>query len=101
MSTAAKQRIEVTVDRTHVATIRSCLRQVPHDDFSVRPVMSGWTTRGYWSSDQAFGQIGSRVEIGFTVDPNEIAPLLANGFGIIANGIVPIRVSQPTAGTLD
>ena len=91
-----KKRVEVTVDAHHVPHIRSCLPDVACSDFTVSPVISGWSTRGYWSSEHAFTAIGSKVAIRFTADEAIVRPLLANGFGILAMDLIPITQTAMT-----
>jgi len=96
MATTSKKRIEITVDVQHVVHIRSCLIAANAcEDFTVAPVMSGWNTKGYWSSERAFGSIGAKVSVRFTANERLVAPLLRNGFGILAMTIIPI--SETTA----
>ncbi|NJM55526.1 MAG: hypothetical protein HC841_06080 [Verrucomicrobiae bacterium] len=73
--------------------IQSSLTLVLHEDFTARPVISGWSASGrYWSSDRNFGQVGDRVEVSFTASDLDLAPFVAAGFGIMSGEIVPIRV---------
>ena len=94
MVKAAKKRISVSIESQHVGYIRSCLTAVDHEDFTVSPIISGWGARGYWSSERAFEQIGQRVMIRFTTDPEPIRPLLASGFGILASKVLQIQVTD-------
>ena len=93
---AAKTRFEISVEGQHVGHISNCLAGVDCQDFTVSPIISGWGIKGYWSSELTFSKIGKRVAVRFTVDPDEIAPLLKTGFGILAMDIVPIsRIELP------
>ena len=89
-----KKRISVAVEQVHANYIRSCLMAVPHEDFTVSPIISGWSQRGYWSSEFAFHNIGERVMIRFTADLEPIRPLLAAGFGILASKVLQIQVTD-------
>ena len=93
---AAKTRFEISVDGQHVGHIHNCLAGVDCEDFTVSPIISGWGINGYWSSEHSFSRIGKRVAVRFTVDPDQIGPLLETGFGILAMDIVPIsRIELP------
>jgi hypothetical protein len=86
----AKTRFEISVELQHVGHISNCLSGVDCEDFTVSPIISGWGVKGYWSSEHSFSTIGKRVAVRFTVDPNQIKPLLETGFGILAMDITPI-----------
>ena len=93
-TTPTKKRIQVSVEKDHVAHIRCCLRAIRHQDFTVDPIISGWGVRGYWSSEQSFTRIGERVMIRFTTDSDRIRPLLASGFGILASKVLQVQVTD-------
>lgn len=100
MQADGKKRIAVTVMRTQVPAIRSCLASLNHHDFAVRPVISGWSTGGgFWSSERSFKHVGERVEVSFTADAVQIAPIVAAGFGIISGEIIPVRVIDVASST--
>jgi len=99
MQAGEKKQIAVTVMRTQVPAIRSCLASLNHHDFAVRPVISGWSTGGFWSSERSFKHIGERVEVSFKADAVQIAPIVAAGFGIISGEILPIRVTDVVASS--
>ncbi|MBX9926335.1 MAG: hypothetical protein K2Y05_08250 [Hyphomicrobiaceae bacterium] len=94
MCEGPKKRIEVIVPRSHVPAIRSCLLPFDYADFNIRPVIAGWTTGGYWSSERSFERIGDQVMVSFAIDPTIIAPLIASGFGILSGEIVKLSVSD-------
>lgn len=99
MKPPSKARFEMSVETQHVGHIRNCLADVDCEDFTVSPIISGWGVKGYWSSEHTFSSIGKRVAVRFTVDPDQIAPLLATGFGILAMDIIPIAaIALPRAG---
>jgi hypothetical protein len=90
----AKKRISVAVEKSHSDYIRSCLAMVPHEDFTISPIISGWSQRGYWSSEHAFQNVGERVMIRFTTGSDLVRPLLASGFGILASRVLQIQVTD-------
>jgi hypothetical protein len=94
---ATKHRIEIEVDGMLVGHIRNCLVGTDAEDFTVSPIISGWGTAGYWSSEHTFSAIGKRVIVRFTADPVPLKQLLATGFGILAMDIIPISVSKLAA----
>lgn len=90
-----KQRISVAVELAHVGHIKGCLAGIPHADFTVSPIISGWGVRGYWSSEHNFARIGEKVLVRFTADTEPIRPLIAAGFGILGSKVLQIHVSDP------
>ncbi len=94
MQAAAGKRISVTVDARHIDYLRSCLKNIAHEEFTVAPVLSGWSTRGYWSSERTFNRIGERVVVSFTTDPEPIRALIGSGFGILARDILTVHVGE-------
>ncbi len=96
MISGQKKRIEFDVERHHIGHIRCCLDTVPHEDFHIAPILSGWNRKGYWSSEYAFSTIGNKVRIAFTAHIEPIRPLIAAGFGILAAEILIVKVSDPT-----
>ncbi len=94
MGAGVTKRIDVIVPRTHVPAIQSCLLPFNHADFSVRPVIAGWTMAGYWSSERSFQTIGDRVMVSFTIDPTVIEPMIASGFGILSGEIVKLTINE-------
>ena len=96
-----KKRISISVEKDHVSHIRCCLLALPHEDFTVSPILSGFGVRGYWSSEHSFTRIGDRVMIGFTTDCDQIRPLLASGFGILASKVLQIQVTDCLNPTLE
>ena len=87
-----KKRISVAVEVRHASYLRSCLAGIEHEDFTVTPILSGYSVKGYWSSEQAFSRIGERVVVAFTADPQAIRPLIASGFGILASDVLTVQV---------
>jgi hypothetical protein len=94
MHAPAKKRITVAVDARHIDYLRGCLNNVPHEDFTVSPIMSGWSVRGYWSSERAFKRVGERVSVSFITDPEPIRPLIGSGFGILAGDALTVRIDD-------
>lgn len=93
-TTPNRKRISVAVEGAHLAHIRNCLMHFDHDDFTVSPIISGYSTGGYWSSEHGFTRIGERVMIRFTTDYEPIRPFLASGFGILASKVLQIQVTD-------
>lgn len=92
MQSCVKKRIELTVDRACVAQIASCISQIDHVDFTVRPVLSGWAINGNSASVPAYGTAGRTVSVGFTVDTSQVAALRSMGFGMARGIDVPADV---------
>jgi hypothetical protein len=92
MASSAKKQFSMTVDKAVVGHIIDCLRNFEHEEFTVSPVLSGWSQRGsYWSSEYQFGRIGEKLAIRFIADPGPLHTLLTTGFGIINGEIIPIQ----------
>ncbi len=90
---ASNKRIEMMVDARHVHLIRACLaNHAACTDVTVTPMLSGWSLKGCGPSRTAtpFLEIGSKASIRFTADETLLAPLLKNGFGILAMDLIPI-----------
>ena len=89
-----RKRISVAVEGTHLAHIRNCLSSIDHAEFTVGPIISGYSVGGYWSSEYGFERIGERIMISFTTDLEPIAPFLATGFGILSSKVLQIHVTD-------
>ena len=92
-----RKRISVAVEGTHLGHIRNCLMHLPHENFTVDPIISGYGVGGYWSSEYGFNRVGERVMIRFTTDFEPIRPMLASGFGILASKVLQIQVTDEIA----
>lgn len=88
-----RKHISITVDKHCVPHIKNCLRAFEYEDFTIAPVMSGWSQRGYWSSEHSFSRIGEKIMVRFITDttPPLMQAMIANGFGIVARDIVMIQ----------
>jgi hypothetical protein len=97
MAVQHKVRVEILVDRHHVAHIGACLSAFDYDDFEVRPVLAECGHSGRWNLSPAFASIGERVLVGFVVDREPAKELIASGFGILSNRLISIRCSDHAA----
>jgi hypothetical protein len=89
-----KKRVQMAVDACHVPHIKATLAGIDCEDVSLAPIISGWGIGGYWSSENRFDAIGSKIMVRFTADAAQIEPLLATGFGILALEIIPISATH-------
>jgi hypothetical protein len=89
-----RRRFEIEVESILVGHIRNCLSNTDADDITVSPIISGWGVQGYWSSERTFQNIGKKVVVRFTADPEPLQPLLKSGFGILAMSIIPISMTD-------
>jgi hypothetical protein len=98
-----RKQISITVDKHCVPHIMNCLRAFEYEDFTVAPVMSGWSQRGYWSSEHTFSKIGEKIMVRFITDvtPLPMKAMIANGFGIVARDIVMIQQTDAPAVAAD
>ncbi len=90
---STKMRISVAVEHGHVNSIRNCVMALPHENFTITPIMSGWRQRGYQPSAYGFKNIGQHVMVSFTTEQERVRPLLTAGFGLWAGKILQIGVT--------